>query len=101
MLSRPDCDELADILRQTVEPVWKASGEIRHCFLAIGDAVKADDKGSSLSVLTVRVNELLLLLLALLRRQKPQLNKALTTSKRTVELFLQDLARHPEHSGEA
>lgn len=97
MLSQADRDELANVLRQTNQPIWKASGEIRHCFLAIAAGVGTDQKHSSVSTLTVRINELLLVLLALLRKQKPRLNESLTSSKRTVELFLEDLSKHPEH----
>ena len=62
MLSGPDSEELAAILRQTDRPVWKASGEIRHCFHAIANAVELDHNGSNISALTIRINGLLLLL---------------------------------------
>lgn len=97
MLSATDRDELAAILRQTDRPVWKASGEIRHCFHAIGCAVESDRAGSNISALAIRINELLLLLLTLFRKQKPLLEEALTSTARTVELFLDDLKQHPEH----
>ena len=97
MLSQRDRDELADTLRQTDRPVWKASGEIGRCFGAIAAAIESDRNGSSISTLTIRMNELLLLLLVLLRKHKPVLNEELTTSRRTVELFLADLSGHPEH----
>ena len=97
MLSERDRDELAGVLRQTDQPVWKASGDIAHCFCAIGGAIDSDKQGSSISTLTIRINELLLLLLVLLRKQKPVLDEALTTSRRTVELFLSDLNLHREH----
>jgi AraC-like DNA-binding protein len=97
MLREPDRTELAGILRQTDRPVWKASTEIRHCFHSIAAAIESDQKGSSISTLTIRVNELLLLFLTLFRKKKPALNESLTTSRRTVELFLADLEAHPEH----
>lgn len=97
MLSGPDRKELAGILRQTDQPVWKASGEIRHCFQAVANAVESDDGGSHVSVLTIRINELLLLLLTLFRTHKPRLNEAPTSTVRTIELFLDDLRQHPDH----
>jgi AraC family L-rhamnose operon regulatory protein RhaS len=97
MLSRLDREELAAILRQTDRPVWKASGEVRHCFRAMAAAVESDRDGSHLSVLTIRINELLLLLLNLFRKQKPILDEALTSTTRTVQLFLDDIRVHPEH----
>jgi AraC family 4-hydroxyphenylacetate 3-monooxygenase operon regulatory protein len=97
VLNQKDLDELADIIRQTEQPVWKASTEIRHCFVSVASAVEQDRRGSSASVIAVRINELLLLLLELLRRRKPALNQELTTSRATVQMFLDDLASHPEH----
>jgi len=97
MLSERDRAELAGILRQTDQPVWKTSSEIRHCFHGIAGAVESDRKGSNISVLTIRINELFLLLLTLLRKQKLRLNESLTSSQSTVELFLDDLRQHPQH----
>jgi len=97
MLRESDRAELADIVRKTDQPVWKASTEICHCFHSIAAAVESDHRGSSTSTLTIRINELLLLFLALLRKKKVALNEALTTSQRTVEMFLDDLRMHPEH----
>jgi AraC family L-rhamnose operon regulatory protein RhaS len=97
MLGAPDREELAAILRQTDQPVWKASGEIRHCFRAVASAVESDRKGSNVSALTIRINELLLLLLTLFRKHNPPLDEALTSTARTVELFLDDLRQHSEH----
>jgi AraC family L-rhamnose operon regulatory protein RhaS len=97
MLSGPDKKELTDMLRQTDQPVWKASGEIRHCFQEIARAVESDRTGSHISVLTIRINEMLLLLLMLLRKHKPRLDESMTSTLRTVELFLDDLCKHPAH----
>jgi AraC family L-rhamnose operon regulatory protein RhaS len=97
MLSGSDRRELENILRQTDQPVWKASGEIRHCFQAIASAVDSDQRGSHVSVLTIRINELLLLLLAMFRFQRPHLDEDLTGTPRTIELFLDDLRQHPDH----
>ncbi len=93
MLAEKDRNELANILRHLGKPVWKATSEIRHCFLAIANAVRSDRDGSEVSALTVRINELLLALLELFRKQKPPLDESLTTSRRTVELFLAELGR--------
>lgn len=97
LLSRADLRELTGILRQTDQPVWKANAEVRRCFQTIAQAVKTDRAGSNLSRLSVRVNELFVLLLDLFRRHEIVLDESLTSSRRTVELFLADLKRHPEH----
>lgn len=97
MLSERDREELAGILRQTNQPVWKGPTEIRQCFHAIACAIESDKAGTSISTLTIRINELLLLLLTLFRKQKPRLNESLTSSLTTVELFLNDLRQHAHH----
>jgi len=97
MLSERDQKELAAILRQTEQPVWKGSSEIGHCFQSIARGVESGQEGTGISVLTIRINELLLLLLTLLRKQEVRLDESLTSSRNTVALFLDDLRRHPQH----
>jgi AraC family L-rhamnose operon regulatory protein RhaS len=97
VLSAADLDELATILRHTGEIVWRAPADMRRCFESLAQAIQDDRKGSSVSALTVRINELLLLLLGLLRRQRIRLDETLSSSRRTVELFLEDLRMHPSH----
>jgi AraC-like DNA-binding protein len=97
LLSNGDLDELTNVLRHNERAVWKASGDIRHCFQAIAQAVHTDRNGSSTSRLAVRVNDLFILLLDLFRGQKVRLNESLSSSRRTVELFLADVRTHPEH----
>lgn len=97
LLSPADMRELTGILRQTDQHLWKANPDVRRCFQAIAQAVKTDRSGSNLSRLSVRVNELFVLLLDLFRRQDVVLDESLTSSRRTVELFLVDLKQHPQH----
>lgn len=97
LLSRRDLHELTSILRQNEHPVWKADAEIRRCFQGIARTVAQEDEAGSVSRLMVRVNELFVLLLDLLRRHEVDLDESLTSSKRTVELLLGDLQTHPEH----
>jgi AraC family L-rhamnose operon regulatory protein RhaS len=92
MLSAADRRDLATFLRQTEEPVWPTTGEMRHCFHAIASAVESEH----ISALTIRINELLLLLLEHLREAKPRLRIVQSTASRTVELFLDEFCRHPE-----
>jgi AraC-like DNA-binding protein len=85
------------VLRQTDQPVWRATSDLRHCFQKIAAALEPGGVGSPVSVLAIRVNELLFLPLTLMRTRKPALDESLSSSRRTVELFLQDLRRRPEH----
>jgi AraC-like DNA-binding protein len=97
ILSKSDLCELTNILRHTGQPVWKAPPEFRSCFQKLALAVKSDSKGSSASTIAVRVNELFLQVLGMLRNRKPRLDQSLSGSHHTVKLFLADLHSHPEH----
>lgn len=97
LLSKHDRDELTNILRHNEQPVWTGSGELRQCFVEIGQAVKADRGGDNISRLNIRLNELFLLVLEMLRKRKVRLDHSLSSSRRTVELFLADLQARPEH----
>jgi len=97
MLSPNESEEMTNVLRHNEQPVWRASTDIRRCFQAIAHAVEADRAGSSASCLAVRINDFLLLLLDLFRSQKIRLDRSLSGSRRTVQLFLADLSAHAEH----
>jgi AraC family L-rhamnose operon regulatory protein RhaS len=97
ILSRDDLRELTNILRHNEQPVWKASPEHRRTFICIAHAVENDRDGSSASRLAVLVNQLLINLLDTFRAQTVLLDPSLSSSQRTVELFLADLSAHSEH----
>jgi AraC family L-rhamnose operon regulatory protein RhaS len=97
VLTKTDRDQLTDVLRHTEQAVWHATSEIRACFQQIGRAVEADCNGSNVSRLAVRINELLLLVLEMFRRDRVPLNTSLSTTRRTVELFWGDLRANLEH----
>lgn len=96
LLSAEDLAELTDILRHTEQAVWRAPADVQRCFQGIAQSVEADGHRSAVSSVAVRANELLLLLLELLRERKPKLDRSLSTASRTVHLFLRDLKEHPE-----
>ena len=90
LLSPPDACELTDVLRHTEQSVWRATPEIRRCFESVARNI------SSISAAAIRINELYLLLLNLLRDKKPHLDRTLSTASRTVHLFLCDVKQNPE-----
>ena len=95
VLSRGDLDELTDFLRRNEQPVWTVAIDVRRCFQRIAEAVEQDRDGSSISTLAVRLNELLLLMLAIFRGREVVLDESLCEKRRTVELFLAELAADP------
>jgi AraC family L-rhamnose operon regulatory protein RhaS len=99
VLSKPDLEEVTDLVRRNVHPVWKATMAMRRCFQAIGQAVESDQNGSSVSHLTVCINEFFLLLLEMLRQPNAKLVRPQTDSCRTVERLLEDVRTCPEKIG--
>ena len=97
LLSGSDLQELTNILRHNERPVWRVNSEIRRCFNVIGQAVKTESGGNNDSRLAVRINEMLVLLLDTFRQQKVTLDESLSSSSRTVQLFLMDLREHADH----
>lgn len=97
LLSKQDIAELTNILRHNEQSVYRAIPGIRECFLQITAAVEADRDGSSISHIAIRVNDLFLRLLDALRRKRIKLDHTLSSTRRTVDLFLADLRNHPEH----
>ena len=93
MLTPEDLEQLTIFLRHNEQPVWQAGGELRHCFGRIARAVETDKDGDNISRLTVSLNELFVLLLDVFKSSKAALNESLSSSSRTVELFLADF-RH-------
>ena len=97
LLTPPDLQEITNVLRLNEHPVLKANSEIRRCFKAIAGAIETDHDGSNVSRLNLRLNDLFLLLLDLLRSTPVELDSSLTSTLRSVQLFLDDLRAHPEH----
>ncbi len=97
VLSPADRAELTNLLRHNEHPVWRGSAGIRTCFQNIARAVESDRGGDHVSLVAVRINELLLLLLDTLRKEQVALDESLASTLRTVELFLTDLHDYQEH----
>jgi AraC family L-rhamnose operon regulatory protein RhaS len=97
LLSRQDLDELTAFLRQNEQTIWRGTQELRHCWQQIAAAVSNPRDASGISRVGVRLNDLFLLLLDLLRRKRVRMDESLTSSRRTVSLFLEDLQTNPTH----
>lgn len=96
VLTREDQDELVQKLRGNEFPVWHASGNIGKIFTAIGRSVSSDHPECQVSRIRVQLNALLLELLDLLRAQTNRSDETLTSRRRVVQLFLEELRSDPE-----
>ena len=95
VITRADREELSARLRGNEHPVWRATPDLRHSFGELARGVEAFAP-SQVSRMIIHLNHLLLSLLDALRRQAPGPDPALSTRRRTVELFLRDLEENPE-----
>ncbi len=100
VLTREDVKELTTLLSQNEQPVWQVSESLGACFREISGALESSGANPNISRMTVYLNELLFLLLEMLRSHHVGLNPGLSSSRRTVELFLEDLCRNPESLAE-
>lgn len=91
VLAPADLQRLTHLLRHCEQPVWRSSREVEACFLRLNEAVAADRDGSSVSRLTLHINELFVCLREMLERREPKLDASLSTSLRAVQLFLDAL----------
>jgi AraC-like DNA-binding protein len=91
ILNQKDMNELTLKLRQSEQPVLKATREFRNCFIEIGRVIKHENNGKYDSRIKVLINNLFILLLDILNEGNIILDQSLVESKRTVELFLHSL----------
>ncbi len=85
------------MLRHNEQPVWPAGDQLRNCFRRIGKVIETDRNGSNVSRLTVHLNELFVLVLEMFSDDHVELDESLSSTRRTVELFLDDLSGNLEH----
>ena len=95
VLLKKDLQELTDILRHREDHVCHANREIRQCFQNLARLVETYKAENNASHLHAKINELLVLILNLLREQAGPLNRELSGRRHTVKLFLQDLSANP------
>lgn len=100
VLAPKDLAELTRKLRHGEQSVWTANARMRDVFREIADCVMRWEGQGVTSRLAVAVNRLLVELLDVLAEQQLVESPDLATRRRTVELFLKDLAENPCSSAE-
>lgn len=93
-LSATDLAYLTTVLSQNEQPVWRADDEVAHYFSKLADIVDDFDQQRAESRVRLYVSGLLLALCDVLRRIQPTLDPSLSSTHRTVELFLASLPDH-------
>jgi len=95
VLTEKDVEDLTILMRHNEQPVWPSTPEIRHCFQQIGRVLDADKKDCGISRLVVHLNELFISILEMFRQKEILLDSYLSSTSRTVKLFLADLRNNP------
>lgn len=95
VLSDTDLQRLTTMLSQNEQPVWQADETIAAYFEQLAETTAAYDEfedGAGESHLALYINGLIVALTELLRRQRPVLDKSLSSTQRAVDLFLASLS---------
>lgn len=80
-------------LRHNEKISWRANPEVTRCFASIAAATETKPGCENLTRLKLLINELLLALAGLLAEKRPRLDVTLSSTERTVKLFLVELAQ--------
>lgn len=96
-LSREDVKRMSTLMRHNEQPFWSKAEEIGDVFERISNVVDTWKSSPRESRLRLSINELLVAMLEMLERRDIPLDDTLTSSMRTVELFLSALPDHVSH----
>jgi AraC-like DNA-binding protein len=96
VLSGNDRQTLTNLLRHNEQPVWQGSTELDRCFQQLAMLAGTPRPASMLSRFQLHLNELFVVLLELLLSRQPALDPRLSSSRRTVDLFLRSLSEQIE-----
>ncbi len=91
ILNPLDLQRLTRYFRQNEQPVWKATTELKDCFIRIGKVIREGSEKDNESKLRVLINTLLIGLLEHFQKGNIILDEELIESRRTVKLFLKTL----------
>lgn len=97
VFSEQDLLKLTDLLQHSELPVIKGNQEIESCFDRIAAVVIKDTPEKAANRIKVYVNELLVILLEIMLDANLPLDQNLSSSRRTVTYFLDDLGKHLDY----
>lgn len=92
ILSPDNMQRLTRLLQHNEQPVWYGGSEIGDTFEGLAALAQNPLKATCATRIAVLINQLLVGILELLEGQAPILDEELTSSRRGVMVFLQDLA---------
>ncbi len=89
-----DLRRLTDLLRHNEQPVWHADGEVARAFAKLDELLEVGNPVEIQTRLTLVLNELIVALMEMLERKRIPLDEHLSTTQRTVKMFLDELPKH-------
>jgi AraC-like DNA-binding protein len=95
ILSEHEKSHLTRMLSTKTEQAFLSTSEIAHCFSQIEPLLNVDDANMQETQLKLAINQLLLSL-ALEQHMASEVNEELSSSRYTVQLFLNHLKKNPE-----
>ena len=97
LLSGSEIAEFTRYLRENEHPVWETNSGIREIFAAVGRTLDGQADGRGTTYLSILINELIYSLLEMFRTRQVPLKESLTSNRRNVEIFLNDLKKNSDH----
>ena len=90
--SKSDLKRLTEMLSKNEQTIWRADRKLGICFGQLDRIVARKDRDTNHTKLKILINELILLLAEMLVSRNPLLDESLSSSERTVRLFLENLS---------
>jgi len=93
-----DLQQLTQLLSHNEQVVWKGNKHIEKCFEQIAEYIQNSDAPESIQTrLQLYINELFLEVFEMLQTQNIKLNAKLSSTRRSVEMFLAGLNEHIDY----
>lgn len=86
-------DRLTQLLGQTAAPVWRSNAGVTQAVNRLAHALRSDPS-QPMARIALAIGEILVELADLIEHEKPRLDPYLTSTERTIELFLANLHHH-------
>lgn len=90
--SKTGLKRLTEMLSQNEQSVWRADRKLGNCFKELDRIVARTERDTNHARLKILINELVILLAEMLESRNPLLDQSLSSSERTVRLFLENLS---------
>ncbi|MFC1766885.1 AraC family transcriptional regulator [Planctomycetota bacterium] len=92
-----DLDQLTRLLSHNEQVVWQGNPHIEKCFEKLADYYDSENPETAQTRLRLYINELLIEVYEMLQQRNITLNAKLSSTRRSVEMFLHGLSDHVDY----